>query len=84
MVYVVKFFFSIWVFFHELSQFMGQQGKGEGIYLTPFYHFHLLHTHLDISLAIAAESSLPYALLISIFHVSRKCPWELITQGCLK
>ena len=29
------FFFSIWVFFHERSRFTGQQGKGEGIYLTP-------------------------------------------------
>ena len=45
------YFFSIWVFFHEHSQFTGQQGKGEGIYLTPLYHFHLLHRHLDISRA---------------------------------
>ena len=51
------FFFSIWVFFHEHSRFTGQQGKGEGIYLTPLYHFHPLHRHLDISRAIAAESS---------------------------
>ena len=51
------FFFSIWVFFHEHSRFPGQQGKGEGIYLTPLYNFHPLHRHLDISRAIAAESS---------------------------
>ena len=50
-------FFSIWVFFHERSRFTGQQGKGKGIYLTPLYHFHPLHRHLDISRAIAAESS---------------------------
>ena len=25
----------IWVFFHEHSQFIEQQGKGEAIYLTP-------------------------------------------------
>ena len=50
-------FFSIWVFFHEHSRFTGQQGKGEGIYLTPLYHFHPLHRHLDISQAITAESS---------------------------
>ena len=37
---LLKFFFSIWVFFHEHSRFTGQQGKGEGIYLTPLYHFH--------------------------------------------
>ena len=51
------FFFSIQVFFHEHSRFTGQQGKGEGIYLTPLYHFHPLHRHLDISRAIAAGSS---------------------------
>ena len=51
-------FFSIWVFFHEHSRFTGQQGKGKGIYLTPLYHFHPLHRHLDISRAITAESSL--------------------------
>ena len=49
--------FSIWVFFHEHSRFTGHQGKGEGIYLTPLYHFHPLHRHLDISRAITAESS---------------------------
>ena len=40
---ILRFFFSIWVFFHEHSRFTGQQGKGEGIYLTPLYHFHPLH-----------------------------------------
>ena len=35
---------------------MGQQGKGEGIYLTPLYNFHPLHRNLDISQAITAES----------------------------
>ena len=49
--------FSIWVFFHEHSRFTGQQGKGEGIYLTPLYHFNPLHGHLDISRTITAESS---------------------------
>ena len=51
------FFFSIGVFFHEHSRSTGQQGKGEGIYLTALYHFHPLHRHLDISRAITAESS---------------------------
>ena len=50
-------FFSIWISFHEHSRFVGQQGKGEGIYLTPHYHFHSLHRHLDISRVITAESS---------------------------
>ena len=33
------------------------QGKGEGISLTPHYHFHPLHRHFDISRAITTESS---------------------------
>ena len=51
------FFFSIWVFSHEHSRFTRQQGKGEAISLSPLYHFHPLHRHLDISWAITAESS---------------------------
>ena len=51
------FFLSIWVFFHEHSRFTVQQGKGESIYLTPHYHFHRLHRHLDISRTITVESS---------------------------
>ena len=47
-------FFSIWVFFSRVT---GQQGKGDGIYSTPLYHFHPLHRHLDISRAVTAESS---------------------------
>ena len=52
-----SFFFFIWVFFHVHSRITGLQGKGEGISLTPHYHFHSLHRHLDISWAITAESS---------------------------
>ena len=50
-------FFSIWVSFHEHSRITGLQGKGEGIFLTPHYHFHPLQRHLDISREITAESS---------------------------
>ena len=50
-------FFSSWVFFHNHSRTTALQGKGEGISLTPHYHFHPLHRHLDISRAITAESS---------------------------
>ena len=39
------------------SRITGSQGKGEGISLTPHYHFHPLHRHLGISWAITAESS---------------------------
>ena len=52
-----SFFFYIWVFFHEHSWFTWQQGKGEGIHLTPHYHFHPLHSHLEISWVIVVESS---------------------------
>ena len=51
------YFFSIWDFFHEHLRITGLQEKGEGISLTPQYHFHPLHRHLDISRMITAESS---------------------------
>ena len=54
---LVCFFFSIWVFFHEHSRITGLQGKGEGISLTPHYHFHPLHRQLGIGRAITAGSS---------------------------
>ena len=50
-------FFSIWIFFHEHSQFTGQLGKAEAISLTPHYHFQPLHRHLDISQVITVEIS---------------------------
>ena len=50
-------FFSIWFFFHEYSQFIGQQLKGEAISFHPFNHFPLLYRHLDVIWVIAAESS---------------------------
>ena len=50
-------FFSIWVFFHDHSRITGLKGNGEGISLASHYHFHLLHTQLHNSGAIAAESS---------------------------
>ena len=52
-----NYFFSIWVFSHDHSRITGLQGKRKGISLTPHYHFHPLHRHLDISRAITAESS---------------------------
>ena len=55
--YSQVFFFSIWIFSYDHSRITGLQGKGEGISLTPHYHFHPLHRHLDISRAITAESS---------------------------
>ena len=49
-------FFSIGIFFHDYSRITGVQGKGEGISLTPHYHFHPLHIHLFISRVVTAES----------------------------
>ena len=51
------FFFCIWVFCHNHSWITRLQGKGEGISVTPHYHFHPLQRHLDIRRAITAESS---------------------------
>ena len=45
-IYIYIFFF-IWIFFHNHSQITGLTGlqeKGEGIYLTPHYHFHIVST----------------------------------------
>ena len=53
----IKVFISIWVFYNDHLRITGLQGKGESISLTPHYHFHPLHRHLDISQVIAAEIS---------------------------
>ena len=47
------FFFLSGFFFHKHSQITGEGG---GHFLTPYYHFHLLHRHLDIRWAITGES----------------------------
>ena len=52
-----KDFFSIWVFFHEHSRITGLQRKGRDNSLTPHYHFHPFHRHLDMSWTITAEIS---------------------------
>ena len=58
--FVHKTFFFFYLRFLSrklLSRFRVQHGKGEAISITPPYHFHLPHWHLDISGAITAESS---------------------------
>ena len=45
------------IFYLEGSRITGEKEKGEFISLIPFYHFHQLHEHLDISWVINAESS---------------------------
>ena len=54
---IMSTFFFYPVFFHKHSQSTGQQGKGEAISLSPLYHYHPLHKHLDISRTITAERS---------------------------
>ena len=56
-IYLYIYVFSMWVFIHKHSQITGLKGKWEGILLTPHYHFHPLHRHLDISRTINPESS---------------------------
>ena len=58
-------FFSIWVFFYEHSRITGLPGKGEGIFLSPHYHFHPLYRHLEISRAIIADGSPLHKPLVS-------------------
>ena len=41
----------------HMKVFAGQQGKGEGICLTPLHHFHSRHRRLNIFWVITAESS---------------------------
>ena len=53
--YDYYYYFSLRVFFHNHSRITELQGKGEGISLTPHYHFHPLHRHLDISRTITAD-----------------------------
>ena len=57
---VVSYLFIYLFYLSFLSRtitFHRAAGNGEGIYLTPLYHFHPLHRHLDISRAIIAERS---------------------------
>ena len=54
-IYYNFFFYLGFIYGH--SPVTGQQIKGKGISLTPLYHFHPLHRHLDISRVITAESS---------------------------
>ena len=62
-------FFSIWVFFHKHSRFTGQQTKRKTTFLTPFYHFDSFHRHLEISRAVATESSLIRSMLLHFYII---------------
>ena len=51
------FFFLSGFSFTNIHDSQDSRGMGEGIFLTPLYHFHLLHRHLDIGRAITAENT---------------------------
>ena len=51
------FFFSYLGFLSRTFMIHRTAGKGEAISLSPLYHFHSPHRHLDISRAITAGSS---------------------------
>ena len=56
--HLVLVFFDYLRFISQLfTNHAGLQRKGEGISVTPHYHFQPLHRHLDISRAITAENS---------------------------
>ena len=67
-------FFLSWFFFHEHSRFIGQQGKGKFISLTPIYDFHPLHMHLYIkyTLSIHYLYIRCYPLARSAFRIKNK------------
>ena len=54
---ITSFFFIYLGFLLRTLTLYRTAGKGEGIYLTQFYHFHPFYSHLGISQAITAESS---------------------------
>ena len=54
----IKTFFFIWVSFTNIHKSQDcKERKEEDISLTPHYHIHRLHRHLDICGAITADSS---------------------------
>ena len=73
------FFFFYLGFLSRTFTIHRTAGEGEAISLSPLYHFHLLHRHLDISRAITAESS---PLHIAIVSERKSLTTKLLT--CLE
>ena len=69
------FFLSGFSFTNIHDSHTGQQGKREAISLSPLYHFHLLHKHLEISWAITADHmwSLKVLLDLDALSYALKC-----------
>ena len=53
--------------FTSIHNSQDSRERWETTFLTPFYHFHPLHRHLDIIQAITAQSSPP--------HIGRSWTW---------
>ena len=54
--YLFFFFFLYGFSLMNIYDSQDSRGKGEAVSLTPLYHLHPLHRHLDISHVITAES----------------------------
>ena len=52
------FFFYVGFLSRTFTKHRTAEKGGENISLTPHYHFHPLHRHLDVSRAITSESTL--------------------------
>ena len=54
---IAKMYISYLGFLSQTFTINRAAGKGGSIYLTPLYHYHPLHRHIDISQMITAERS---------------------------
>ena len=73
----IYIFFFIWVFFHEHSRIARLWGKGEGISLTPNYHFHPLYRHLNIASSWTGTGNLwksLFCLISSLCYTMKQFP----------
>ena len=70
-------FFLSGIFYTNIHESQDCRRRGGGISLTPHYHFHPLHKHLDISWAITAESS---PLHIASSRTQTGKLWSLTTK----
>ena len=62
LLFVMFFFFLSAFSFTNIHDLQDSRGTGKALSLTPLYHFHPVHRHLDVSLEITAE--------ISLLHIS--------------
>ena len=76
-VIIYIYFFFIWVFFQEHSRIARLQGKGQGISLTPNYHFHPLYRHLNIASSWTRTGNLwksLFCLISSLCYTIKQFP----------